>query len=304
MIALPRYGLGTAPLGGLFTEVSDGEAAATIEAALDVGITMFDTAPQYGHGLAESRLGAALASHDRTRLAITTKVGRVLVPGVDQSTIFRGVPAVKPVYDYSIDGIRRSLDASLVRLGVDRVDVALVHDPDDHEVEALATGFATLVRLRDEGLIGAIGCGMNQVAMLHRFVEASADIGLDAILIAGRWTLLDRSANALLDRCAERGVAVIVGGVFNSGLLARPEPGATFDYAVAPAALLARAQSMAESCRMYGVPLAAAALQFAWCHEAVSAVVVGARSAAEVRENFHLAMVPIDPHLWADLDRI
>jgi D-threo-aldose 1-dehydrogenase len=303
-MALPRYGLGTAPLGGLFSEVSNEDAIATVQAALDAGITLFDTAPQYGHGLAETRLGAALRGHDRSRLTLTTKVGRVLVPGTDPATIFRGTPALRPVFDYSADGIRRSLEDSFERLGVDRVEVALVHDPDAHEAEALASAFPTLVRLRDEGLIGAIGCGMNQVGMLARFVERSDEIGLDAILVAGRWTLLDRSAAELLDRCAERGLAVVVGGVFNSGVLATPTVNATFDYATVPAQVLARTQAMAEVCGAHGVPLAAAALQFPWQHPAVTSIVVGARSAAEVAENAAMASIPIDDTLWVALDRV
>ena len=304
MIALPRHGLGTAPLGGLFDEVSDDDAAGTVHAALAAGVTYFDTAPQYGHGLAESRLGAALLGEDRARLLISTKVGRVLVPGTDPATIFHGVPPVRPEFDYSADGVRRSLDESLERLSMDRVDLALVHDPDDHEDEARATAFPTLQRLREDGLIGGIGCGMNQVAMLDRFVADADDLGLDAILLAGRWSLLDRSGAALLDRCGERGVAVIVGGVFNSGLLARPEPGATFDYATAPAALVARAQAMASACDRHGVPLTAAALQFPWRHPAVTTVIVGARTPAEVVANARSTSVVVPEELWVELDRI
>lgn len=304
MIALPRHGLGTAPLGGMFHEVSDDDAAATVHAALAAGTTYFDTAPQYGHGLAEVRLGAALLGEDRDRLTISTKVGRVLVAGIDPATIFHGIPPVRPEFDFSADGVRRSLDDSFGRLGVERVDLALVHDPDDHEAEARATAFPALQRLRDEGLIGAIGCGMNQVGMLDRFVGDADALGLDAILLAGRWTLLDRTGAALLDRCGERGVAVIVGGVFNSGLLARPEPGATYDYAVAPAPLLARAQAMAAACDRFGVPLAAAAVQFPWRHAAVTTVIVGARTPDEVVAHATTGAIEVPDELWAELDRI
>jgi D-threo-aldose 1-dehydrogenase len=304
VIALPRQGLGTAPLGGLFEEVGDDDATATVHAALAAGITFFDSAPLYGHGLAERRLGAALLGEDRERLTISTKVGRVLVPGTDPDTIFHGVPPVRPEYDYSADGVRRSLASSLDRLGVDRVDLVLVHDPDDHETEARATAFPTLCRLRDEGLIGAVGCGMNQVAMLDRFVGDADALGLDAILLAGRWSLLDRTGAALLDRCGERGVAVIVGGVFNSGLLARPEPGATFDYAPAPDPLVRRAEAMAAACDRHGVSLVAAALQFPWRHPAVTSVIAGARTPSEVVAQATAREEHVPDDLWSELDAI
>jgi D-threo-aldose 1-dehydrogenase len=149
----------------MFDEVGDDDASATVQAALVAGTTYFDTAPQYGHGLAETRLGTALAGADRDRLTISTKVGRVLVPGIDPDTIFRGIPPVRPVFDYSTEGVRRSLDDSLRRLAVDHVELCLVHDPDHHEAQARSEAFPALRRLRDEGVIGAIGCGMNQVAM-------------------------------------------------------------------------------------------------------------------------------------------
>jgi D-threo-aldose 1-dehydrogenase len=304
VIALPRHGLGTAPLGGMFHQVSDDDAAATVRAALDAGTTFFDTAPQYGHGLAESRLGRALRGEERDRLTISTKVGRVLVPGTDPGTIFHDIPPVRPEFDYSSDGVRRSLDASFERLGLQYVELALVHDPDHHEAEARAMAFPALQRLRDEGVIGGIGCGMNQVAMLDRFVADAELLGLDAILLAGRWSLLDRSGAALLDRCGEQGVAVIVGGVFNSGVLARPEPGATFDYATAPATLVARARAMAEMCDRHGVSLSAAALQFPWRHPAVTSVIVGARTPAEVVANATSGTTAVPEELWAELDRL
>lgn len=304
MIALPRHGLGTAPLGGMFDEVGDDDASATVQAALVAGTTYFDTAPQYGHGLAETRLGTALAGADRDRLTISTKVGRVLVPGIDPNTIFRGIPPVRPVFDYSTEGVRRSLDDSLRRLAVDHVELCLVHDPDHHEAQARSEAFPALRRLRDEGVIGAIGCGMNQVAMLERLVDDADRLGLDAILMAGRWTLLDRSGATLLDRCGERGVAVIIGGVYNSGLLAHPEPGARFDYVAAPSGLVARAQLMADACARHGLSLAAAALQFPWRHPAVTTVVVGARTAHEVVANTLASTVDVHGDLWAELDEI
>lgn len=302
---LPRFGLGTAPLGGLFREVADHDAASTVRAALDRGVRLFDTAPLYGHGLAEQRLGAALgaSSVPRRELVMSSKVGRVLVPGEDPTTIFHGVPPLRPRFDFSPDGVRRSLHDSLERLGLDRLDLALVHDPDDHETAAVEQAFPTLVRLREEGLVGAIGAGMNQVAMLDRFVARADDLGLDVVLLAGRWSLLDRSGAALLDRCGEAGVAVMVGGVFNSGLLADPAPGATFDYVAAPTSLVDRARRLAAVCVAHGTTLATAAVQFPLRHPTVSAVVVGARTAAEVQANIDAADVELPDELWPALDR-
>ena len=227
-----RLGLGGAPLGNMFTTVADDDAQATVDAAWDAGIRYFDTAPFYGHGLAEQRLGAALAGRPRDEYVISTKVGRVLVPSTGADTsIFKIEPDLAAVFDYSRDGVLRSFEASLARLGLDRVDVVLVHDPDSHEDDALAGAFPALLALRDQGVVGAIGAGMNQSAMLQRFVER---VDLDCVLLAGRYTLLDRSGAELLDRCAERSVGVIIGGVFNSGVLAQPDPSATYDYWPAP----------------------------------------------------------------------
>lgn len=304
---IPRHGLGTAPLGGLFAEVSDVDAAAALHTAIEGGMRYFDTAPLYGHGLAETRLGTALRASGVTRgqFSISTKVGRVLVPGVDPVTAFRGVPPVRPAFDFSADGVRASLEASMLRLGVDHVELVLVHDPDDHEEQALRSALPTLVALRDEGTIGAIGVGMNQVEMLTRFARRATDIGLDYVLVAGRWTLLDRSAGrdgGLLDTCLEQGVSVIVGGVFNSGLLADPREGAMFDYATAHPALVRSATQMASRCHDVGVSLNATALQFPWRHRAVSSVVVGARSGAEVTANSLSASEAIPDSLWDALD--
>jgi len=301
---MPRFGLGTAPLGGLFSEVTNEDATATVHAALACGVRLFDTAPQYGNGLAETRLGAALRSGgvDRSQLVVTSKVGRVLVDGADPATIFRGTPPLRPVFDLSPDGIRRSFTDSLERLGLDRLDIALLHDPDDHETEAYSSAFPTLCQMRDEGMIGAIGVGMNQAAMLERFVERADETGLDMVLVAGRWSLLDRTAAALLDACVAGGVAVVVGGVFNSGLLADPHAGATFDYAAASPALVSRAQRLAAVCRSFDVTLTAAALQFPLRHPAVTSIVVGARTAAEAIANHREATLHLPDELWPALD--
>jgi D-threo-aldose 1-dehydrogenase len=285
-------GLGTAPIGNMFTGVSDDDAQATVDAAWDGGIRYFDTAPLYGHGAAERRLGRALRSRPRDEYVLATKVGRVLEPaGAERPpTIFAGIGDLEPRFDYSRDGILRSLEESLVRLGVDRIDVALVHDPDDHEAHALTHAFPTLVQLRDEGVVQAIGAGMNQHEMLARFVE---QVDLDCVLLAGRYSLLDRGGAALLDTCADRGIGVIVGGVFNTGVLVDPDVHQTYDYASAPPDVIARARRLRDACTTRGVALGAAALQFALRHPAVTTVLVGARSAAEIALDLDFADAPI-----------
>jgi D-threo-aldose 1-dehydrogenase len=298
---LPRLGLGCAPLGNLFSAVSNSDAAATVDAAWELGIRFFDTAPLYGHGLSEQRLGAALAGRPRDSYVLATKVGRLLRnrTGEAPPTIFIDVPDLVPTFAYTRDAVLRSIEESLVRLGVDRIDVVHVHDPDDHEADALNEAFPTLIELRDQGVIGAVGCGMNQSEMLDRLVQ---QVDLDVVLLAGRFTLLDRTgAEELLPRCVERGVDVILGGVFNSGLLVDPDRNQTYDYAAAPPQLVVRAKAMADACRNYGVSLAAAAIQFGLRHEAVSSVVVGARTAAEIQADIDDSQVAVPEALWDEL---
>ncbi|MEY2458681.1 MAG: D-threo-aldose 1-dehydrogenase [Acidimicrobiaceae bacterium] len=296
-------GLGCAPIGNLYDPVTDDEAHAVVLAAYDAGVRFFDTAPLYGHGLSERRLGAALASLPRDSLTVSTKVGRLLVaddPGArPDDTGFADVPPVHPVFDFSADGVQRSLEASLDRLGLDRVDIVHVHDPDDHAEEALAGAFPALRRWRDEGVVGAIGAGMNQAPMLARFVR---EAGIDCVLLAGRYTLLDQSGlDDLLPLCEREHVSVIAAGVFNSGLLANPTPGAPFDYAPAPPDVVERARRLAAVCARHDVPLTAAALQFATAHPAVTCVLTGVRSVDELRANVADFERPIPPDLWDDL---
>ncbi len=295
-VQVTSLGLGCAPLANLYEPVGEEQARATVDAAWGAGVRWFDTAPLYGHGLSEQWLGAALAGRPRAEVAVATKVGRLLVPGEDRDALFVDVPAVRPVFDFSADGVRRSLDASLGRLGLDRVDVLHVHDPDGHEAEAVASALPALARLRDEGAVGAVGAGMNQSAMLTRFVRAGL---VDCVLLAGRYTLLDQSAlDDLLPAALEAGVGVIAGGVFNSGVLADPRAGATFEYAPAPPAVLERAAALAAVCRRFDVPLAAAALQLPAAHPAVATVLTGARSAAELRRNAELFARPVPAGVW------
>ena len=299
MLQLPRLGLGCAPLGGLFSEVSDEQARHAVDAAWDAGIRFFDVAPQYGVGRAERRVGAALSSRPRAEYILSTKVGWLVVaPGAgdERPTHFAGAPPAELAFDYSRDGVLRSLEESLGRLGRDRVDIVHVHDPDDHVEQAIAEAVPALCELREQGVIRAVGAGMNHVAPLARIV-AEADV--DCILLAGRYTLLDHAgALDLLGACGERGVAVIAAGVFNSGLLAG---GSTFDYAPAGEDLLARVRTLKEACEAHGVPLPAAAMRFPLGHPAVASVLVGARSREEVRDNAAGFERPIPAALWRAL---
>jgi D-threo-aldose 1-dehydrogenase len=299
-VEVTRIGLGTAPLGNLFQPVDDDEAIGTVTTAWDAGIRFFDTAPLYGHGLAESRLGEGLRGYPRDAYVVSSKVGRLLRPDSDcDPGVFRVPRGIAPRFDYSRDGVLRSVEESLDRLGLDRLDVVLVHDPDDHEREALDGAFPALIELRDQGVVRAIGSGMNQSEMLARFVDR---IDLDCVLLAGRYTLLDRGGAELIDTCAERGIGVILGGVFNSGVLASVDADATFDYEPASSSLRERATELRQACERNAVPLPAAALDFALRNPAVSAIVVGARSADEIRDDVTWAQAGIPQSLRDELD--
>jgi D-threo-aldose 1-dehydrogenase len=299
-----RIGLGTAPLGNLFAAVPEEDAAATVQAAWDEGWRYFDTAPHYGLGLAEERLGRALRDKPRDSYVLSSKVGRLLVPGDSPAPDDQGFEVtthLRREWDFSRDGVLRSIEDSLRRIGTDRLDVVLVHDPDDHYEEALRTAFPTLAALRDEGVIAAIGFGMNQSEMLTRFVR-EADV--DVIMLAGRYTVLDPDAlDDVLPACLDNDVQVIAAGVFNSGVLARarPAPDATFNYVPAPAALRQKAEQLADVCESHGVPLPAVALQFPLLHPAVAGLVVGCRNAEEVRTNAALARAELSAGVWSDL---
>ncbi|MEV0581001.1 aldo/keto reductase [Streptomyces sp. NPDC050392] len=291
---LPRIGLGTAPLGGLFEDVADEEAAATLKAAAEAGITYFDTAPRYGHGLAEQRLGRLLDPSAGPAPLISTKTGWLLRPRPD------GSPG-EVITDWTERGIRESLESSLTRLGRSSVDILYLHDPDNYPEEIRRTAYPAVRRLRDEGLVRAIGFGMNHSGPLASYV---AEFEVDVVLIAGRLSLLDHEAlTTLLPLCGETGTSVVVGGVFNTGLLADPNPGAMFNYRPVPAQTLERARECRALCDAYGVPLAAAAIQFPLLHAAVDSVVLGCRSAAEVTANAANARFPVPDELWKELAR-
>ena len=302
--ALTRLGFGAAPLGNLFTAVDDAPARAAIDAAWDSGIRYFDTAPHYGLGLSERRIGAALRDRPRNEFVLSTKVGRILEP-VDGPVDARDdqgfdVPArYVRRWDFSADGVARSIEDSLDRLGLDRIDIAYLHDPDDHAEQALTEAYPALEKLRGEGVLRAIGVGMNQSALPTRFVT---ETDIDVVLLAGRYTLLDQSATEdLLPAAVERGVSVVLGGVFNSGLLADPRAAATYDYAPAPAALVERALAIESVCLAHGVPLRAAALQFGLTHPAVISALVGMRDADQVLDCAAMAGVTVPEILWQDL---
>ena len=288
-VFVTELAFGGAPIGNMFTEVSDDEARATVDAAWDGGIKTFDTAPFYGLGLSERRLGAALRHRPRDEYVISTKVGRLLGPA---STMR---------FDFSADGVQRSLEGSLERLGLDRVDIAFIHDPDDHGEQAFREAYPAMEKLRAQGTVRAIGVGMNQAAMLTRFV---IDTDVDVVMVAGRYTLIDQSAaGTLLPAAQQHGVPVLAAGVFNSGLLAAPVPGATYDYVAAPEPLIRRAQALEETCAQFGVPLRAAAARFPLTHPAIASVLIGAASAAEITDAIQLRQLPIPGQLWESLLR-
>ena len=299
-VHVTRLGLGLAPIGGLFTPVGERQARATVVRAWELGIRYFDVAPLYGNGLAERRAGPVLAARPRGEFTLSTKVGRLLrAGGGDAQDIWAEPAEVAPVFDFTADGVLTSYAESLARLGLDRADILHLHDPDDHLPQAVAEALPALADLRERGRIGAVSAGMNRPEPLAALVRTG---GVDCVLLAGRYSLLDQSgATELLPLCAGRGVSVIAAGVFNSGLLADPKPGAAFDYAPADAGTLKRALVLQDVCRRHGVPLRAAALQFPLTHPAVTGVLVGARSPAEVEDAVRMAAVEVPAALWRDL---
>jgi D-threo-aldose 1-dehydrogenase len=306
-VPMPPAGFGAAPLGNLFQETSDAEAAGAVGAAWEAGVRYYDTAPHYGLGLSERRLGSALADRARADALVSTKVGRLLVPSPDTADLRDDegydVPAsVRRVWDFSADGVRRSLDASLDRLGLDRIDIVYVHDPDDHGDAASSYAIPALVALREQGVVDAIGVGMNQSAMPAEFVRRH---DIDLVMLAGRFTLLDQSAlDDLLPLAAERDVGIVAAGVYNSGLLSQPRPavGGMYDYKPAPPELLDRALRLAAVCEAHGVDLPTAAIHFPKRHPAVVSVVVGARTADQVRVNVERQATPVPDDLWTELE--
>ncbi|WP_151772219.1 aldo/keto reductase [Streptomyces abyssomicinicus] len=303
-VEVTELGFGSGPLGGLYEPLDDETAAGALAAAWECGIRFFDTAPHYGVGHAERRLGGFLRDLPREDFTLSTKVGRLLVPQdpagrVDESF---AVPAThRREWDFSRDGVLRCVEESLARMDTDRVDVLLLHDAERHFEAALRTGLPALAELRAQGVVGAVGAGMHDTGMLTRLVR---EHDVDVVMLSGRYTLLDqRAAHGLLPACAERGVSLLAASVFNSGLLAtpRPSPGAYFDYAAAPPDVLRRARRIADVCASHGVSLPEAAMAFPLRHPAVAGIVVGMRSAREVRADLAAFRKDVPERLWSDL---
>ncbi|GAA1606012.1 aldo/keto reductase [Kribbella sancticallisti] len=303
-VEVTAVGFGGGPLGGLFEPLDDGTAAAALEAAYAGGIRYFDTSPHYGIGHSERRIGEFLREQPRNEFTLSTKVGRLLVPQDPQGRLDEAfqVPAThRRVWDFSRDGIRRSVEDSLTRLGLERIDALYLHDAEQHFETALRDGYPALAELRDEGLVGAIGAGMYDPALLTTLVRES---DVDVVMLAGRYTLLEQSAlDTLLPACAERNVSILAAAIFNSGLLAsaRPAEGARFDYAPASQELLAKAHRIADVCEAHGVTLPEAAIAFPLAHPVVAGVVIGMRSADEARSNLASFDTAVPAQVWADL---
>jgi D-threo-aldose 1-dehydrogenase len=317
-LEVTELGLGGAPMGGFRATIPDAEAVKLTDDGYDAGIRYFDTSPFYGYGRSELRMGAALRGKPRDSYVLSTKVGRVLhpmKPGEKPPADFRenGLPGFAPVFDYTYDGVMRSLEHSHMRLGLQKIDIALIHDVDFWTIRDRAvleerfktvmdSGYRALDELRKAGIISAIGVGINEADTSLRFIQAG---DFDCMLLAGRYTLLEQGAlDAFLPECTRRGVSVILGGPYNSGILTgNVKPGATHDYVAAPAALVEKAQKIEAVCARHGVALGAAALQFALFHPAFCAVIPGALSAAEVRQNVAHMGTKIPVELWSELKR-
>lgn len=312
-LQVTQISFGCAGIGNLYRPVTREDAEATLAMAWDAGIRYFDTAPFYGHGLSERRTGDFLRQKPRESYILSTKVGRLLLP-VDAADVpFHGYVDTLPFaihYDYSYDGIMRSFEASLQRLGLNRIDILYVHDigalthgterNQAHMKDLLGSGLKALQQLKSEGTIKAFGVGVNEVACC---LEIMAQAKLDVILLAGRYTLLDRSAEAgLLQRCRDDQTALVIGGVFNSGILATgPGPDAHFDYEPAKPDIQARVQAMSEACQRHNVPLAAASLRFALNEPMVASVLIGTAKPTSLRRNLDLLSNEIPEALWAEL---
>jgi D-threo-aldose 1-dehydrogenase len=311
-LRVSQIGFGGAPLGNLFAALSEADAADTVGSAFTAGIRLFDTAPLYGHGLSEHRIGAALRHCKRDDFVLATKVGRLLRPDATAAGgHYREILPFVVRFDYSYDGVLRSVEDSLQRLGLARIDIVHIHDVDvwthksqaamdERFAEVMGGGYRALLRLREEKAIGAIGVGVNEWQACQRFAEAG---DFDCFLLAGRYTLLEQAAlDSFLPLCVVRNIAVIIGGPFNTGILATgPIAGATYNYQPATPEVMARVGRIEAVCRRHGVALASAALQFPLHHPAVASVIPGARSPAEIATNLATFETPVPAALWAEL---
>ncbi|OCW59673.1 aldo/keto reductase [Hoeflea olei] len=315
-LSFTELGFGTAPLGNLYRAISEEEADAVLARAWDLGLRYFDTAPLYGLGLAETRMNRFLRGKPRGDYVLSTKIGRLLrrcEAGEERDCIgkFFDVPARKEVYDYSYDGVMRSFEASLERLGVDRIDILFAHDLDifNHGsqealdaklAELMDGGYRALVDLRDQGVITAFGAGVNEWQPCQWMAERG---DFDLFLLAGRYTLLEQEAlESFLPLAEQRGIGVIIGGPYNSGILATgPKPGAFYNYDPAPQAILDQVARIEKVCQRHGVRMVDAAFQFPLRHPAVVSVIPGGQGVAEVEANLKAATAEMPQALWADL---
>jgi D-threo-aldose 1-dehydrogenase len=310
-LSVTRLGFGGGSIGGLYRPVAEPDAVAMVEHAWSIGIRSFDVAPLYGYGLSEQRMGAVLSGRPRDEFVVSTKVGRLvrevdeIQPGDDvdpqaigdrRDAYFADTSGRRMVFDYSRDGVRRSVEASLQRLGLNRIDILYIHDPDTHWREAIDGAYPALEQLRAEGVVSAIGAGMNQSAMLARFAD---ETDMDVFLLASRYTLLDQEAlEELLPRCVARGIAVMVGGVMNTGVLLDPRPGSRFDYGPAPEAVVERGRQITAVCGRHGVPVRSAAIQFPL---AVTGLITGVRTPEHLDDYPAGMRLPIPRALWDEL---
>jgi len=308
-LKVTTLGLGGAALGGLYSDVAEETAAGSVRRALALGIRYIDTAPQYGYGKSERFIGKALQGVDRDSFVLSTKVGRLLEPVVGErrrvysDDSFKNLPNLQPRFDDTHAGIMRSIEDSMERLQLDRLDIVLIHDPDERWEQydlIMREAYTTLADLRSQGVIKAIGCGLNRAEDVMPFVR---DGDFDCFLVAGRYTLLDQSAlTEALPLCESKSISVILGGPYNSGVLASDlSDGAKFHYGNAPYHVLAKARRIRRVCDAHKVPLKAAALQFGLLHPAVAATIPGARTPEEAEENVRMVQHPIPGDLWAEL---
>ena len=301
-LQIPEFGIGTSPFGGLFASVSESAVADVISTSMELGLNYFDTAPHYGMGSAEVRLGRNINHLPRSSFVVSTKVGRLIVPSekADDPGWENSTAAVERIFDFSAAGIERSLLESLERLKMESVEMIFIHDPDGAADQAISEAYPVLERLRAEGIVKTIGIGITSNEIPTRFIN---ETDIDVVLIALKYTLLDQSAaTELLPTALKKGVSVIAGGVFNSGILTNPKAGATFNYEPASPEVLARAQKIEKFFLERGVSLAQAALQFPMQHPAISAILVGCRSADEVTTNVALYNKEIDSQIWREFD--
>lgn len=310
-LSLSRLSLGVATQGGLFKPVSLEQSHQVFEAAWAAGLRYFDTAPWYGFGLSELRIGPFLA--DKSGYVLSSKVGRLLRQGIPPhpsqldaagNPVFHTDTPYNVVYDFTYEGAMRSVEESLVRLGLDRLDIAYIHDPDVENVpvdQVVSGAYRALDELRQQGVIRAVGVGMNQWEYPLALAQ-QAD--LDLVLLAGRYTLLEQQSLEFMNFCAQCGIGVVIGGVYNSGLLANPRPGAHYNYQAVPSDLLQKALQLRDICQDYGIDLKAAALQFPLAHPAVVSVLCAARNLQQLQQNLTAFAQEIPLALWQQLRRV